>query len=95
MQQEPVTIGTEDKRDVHHLCIVERLLHSGTNAVIIVLCLDNCNRNIGFIIKDIVSPSWFGPAYGIAFDKHPAIGNIHFFPDLVMDDPSLPVKLRE
>jgi hypothetical protein len=56
--------------------------------VIIVLGFDNGDGQIGFIIKEVISPSRFGPAYGIAPDKHPAIGDIHFLPDLVMVVPS-------
>jgi hypothetical protein len=52
--------------------------------VIVVLCLDNSNRNVGFIIEDIVSSPGFSPAHGISLDKNPALGNIHFFPDLRM-----------
>ena len=95
MQQEPVTIGTEHKRDIHHLRIGKCLLHPGTDTVIIVLCLDDSNRNIGFIVEDIVGPSRFGPAHGVALDEHPTIGNIHLFPDLVMMVPARRQLLRE
>ena len=84
MEQEPVTIGTEHKRDIHHLCIGEGLLHPGTYDMIIVLCLDNGNRKIGFIVKDIVRPSRLGPAHGVTVHKDPAIRDIDLFPDLVM-----------
>ena len=88
MQQEPVAIGTEHERDIHHLSIGKRLLHTCTDDVGIVLCLDNGNRNIGFKEQEVVCPPWIAPAHGIAPDKHTPVGDIHFFPDLVMMVPA-------
>jgi len=88
VKQEAVAIGTEDKRDVHHFRVSKCLLHAGTNTVGIVFRLDDSDRKILFIIKNIIGSSRLGPAHGVSIDKNPAIGNIHLFADVKIMGPS-------
>jgi hypothetical protein len=52
--------------------------------MVVVLCLDDGKRDIGFIEKNIVGPPRLGTLSGIAPDKHPSVGYIHLLPDLEM-----------
>jgi hypothetical protein len=50
MEYEPIAVRGEYKRDFKRLGIFETLLHSIANAVRIVFCLDESDRDIGFVI---------------------------------------------
>jgi len=62
--------------------ILEALLHAGADAVVVVLRLDERERNVRLVIEDVVSP--LGPAPGdqLASDNDAALGESNLFADL-------------
>lgn len=62
MEDEPVAIGRENKGNIEGCGVIEGLLHAVADAVAIVLGLDDGDRDIGLVIKDVIST--FGFAAG-------------------------------
>jgi|ERR1035438_4703574 hypothetical protein len=48
----------QNKRDIEGDGIIEGLLHPGADAMVVVLGLDDGDRDIGFVIKDVVGSFW-------------------------------------
>src|ERR1019366_10159432 len=54
MENKAIAIGRKHEWDVEGHRVVERLLHSVADAMVIVLRLDDGNGNIGLVIKDVI-----------------------------------------
>lgn len=52
--QKTVTIRAVHKRNVQHFGVFDGLLHPSTNAVIVILCLDDGKRDIWLVVQQIV-----------------------------------------
>ena len=82
MKDKAVAVGRKHERDVERHRIVERLLHPGADAVVIVLGLDNGDRNIGFVIKNVVGALGFAAGNELAPDNDAAFGEVDLFANL-------------
>ncbi len=60
MKDKAVAVGRKDERDVERRRVVEGLLHAVADAVVIVLGLDDGDRDIGLVIQNVVG------AFGLA-----------------------------
>jgi hypothetical protein len=54
MEDKTVAIGRKRKRDVERYRVVEGLLHPVADAMIVVLCLDDGDGDIGLVIEDVI-----------------------------------------
>ena len=73
MKHKSVAVGRERKRDVKGHGKVERLLHAGANAVVIVLRLDDGDRNMGFVVKDVIGALGFTASDELSPDVRPLV----------------------
>lgn len=88
MLKEGITVGTVSKRDVESISVSKPLLHPGTNAVVVILCLDDSNRDVRFEVEDVVSPLWSTALHHPSSYDHPTFGEVHFFTHLGLQIPS-------
>ena len=88
MEDKSVAIGGKHKGDVEGQGIVEPLLHPVADAVVVVLGLDDRNRNVGPVIEDIVGPFALAPADQLAAHDDPAFCEANLFTDLTELIPS-------
>ena len=68
MKDKAVAVGREHKRDIEGDGVVERLLHSGADAVVIVLRLDDGDRDIGLVIEDVIGALGFAAGDELSSD---------------------------
>ena len=59
MEQEGVTIRTESERNIKRCRVIESLLHSLTDCVIVVFRLKDRDRDGGLMVKHVVGAFWF------------------------------------
>lgn len=59
LKYKAITIGREYKRNIHHVSILESLLHSIFYGVDIVLSFNSGNRFVRLEEQDIISPQRF------------------------------------
>ena len=81
MEDEPVAVGGEDERDVEDLGVVQRLLHAVTDGVVVVLRLDDGDRDVGLVVEDVVSELGLPPSHHLAPDVDLPFGEV----DLALD----------
>jgi trehalose synthase len=86
--QKSIPVGAVYERNIQHRGVVECLLHPGSHTVSVVFRLDDRKGNVGFVVEDVISPPWFGPAHRVALDEHPAVGDVHFLSDLMLVIPT-------
>ena len=82
VKDKAVAVGREHKRDVERDGIVEGLLHSVADAVVIVLRLDDGDRNIGLVVKDVIGALGFAARNKLAPDDDASLGEIDLLADL-------------
>lgn len=82
MFEECISVGTECEGNVQYLRVVERLLHTSTDGVVVVFGFHNSNREAGLIVEDLVDLLCFSPLYRLATNNDPPPGEIHFLPHL-------------
>ena len=82
VEEKPVSVGAEDERDVERLCVGKRLLHPSSDAVVVVLGLDDCEFEIGAVGKDQVRKLPLTSPYCFAFHQHWSIGEVHLLSNL-------------
>ena len=70
----------EDSDDVQHLGIFDGLLHPGSDTVSVILCLDDSQRNIGLVVKQIVCALSLSPGCDISADDDTTVREVvlHF-----------------
>jgi hypothetical protein len=54
VKDKSVAVGRKNKRNVQGYGVIEGLLHTVADAVAIVLGLNDGNRDIGLVIKDVI-----------------------------------------
>src|ERR1700680_4579525 len=54
VEDEAVAIGRKNKRNIEGYGIVQGLLHAVADAVVVVLGLDDGDRDVGLVIKDVI-----------------------------------------
>jgi hypothetical protein len=74
MKDKPVPVRRKHKRDIQCGRIVQRLLYAVADAVVVVLCLDDGNRNIRLVIKDVIGALRFATGDKLATHDNAAFG---------------------
>src|ERR1019366_7639323 len=82
MENKAVTIGRKHKWNVEGHRIVEGLLHAVTNAVVVVLRLDDCDRDIGLVVKDVIGALGFATGDELPSDDDASLSESDLFTDL-------------
>ena len=82
MKDKAVAVGREHKRDVERRGIVEGLLHPVADAVVVVLGLDDGDRDIGLVIKDVIGALGFAAGNELAANDDAALGEGDLLADL-------------
>ena len=82
--QETVAIRAVHKRDVQHFCVFDGLLHPGSNAVSVILCLDDSQRNIGLVVKQIVCALSLSSGSDISADDDTTVREIVLHANLLL-----------
>src|SRR5439155_9506570 len=54
VKDKPVPVRRKNKRNIEGYGIIQRLLHAVPYAVVIVLGLDDGDRDVGLVIKDVI-----------------------------------------
>ena len=86
--QECVAVRAVHEGNIERCTVIESLLHAIANAVIIVLCLDNCQRDVGLVVKDVIRALWLAACDKPASDLDPTGGEGDLLPDLRLDIPA-------
>ena len=74
MKDKAVAVGGEHKRDIERHRIVEGLLHAVAHAVVIILGLDDGDRDIGLVIKDVVGALGLATGNEVSSDYDASLG---------------------
>ena len=82
MLQEGVTIAAVGERHVQDLGVLQGLLHSVANFVVVVLGFDDGERKVGFEEKQVIRLLGLPALDRLASDDDATHGEISFFPDL-------------
>ena len=88
MKEEGIAIAAEDERDIERLSVAEGLLDAGVDRVIVVLCLDDGDRDIGLVVENVVSPLPCPTGMEFPSDLNPPIREADFFANLGIDVPT-------
>ena len=87
MKEEAVAIGGENKRDVEDFGIIDSLLHTTAEGLLVILGFDNGYGEVGFEIDDIVGTFAFAFDNGLATHGDTAISEVNFFSNLCLNTP--------
>ena len=68
MEDEAVAVRGEDERDVEDLGVLQRLLHAVADRVVVVLRLDDRDRDVGLVVEDVVRELRLPPGHHLAAD---------------------------
>ena len=82
--QEAVAIRAVHKRNVQHFSIFDGLLHPGSDAVSVILRLDDSQRNIGLVVKQIVCALSLSSGRDISADNNTTVCEIVLHADLLL-----------
>ncbi|MNN41588.1 hypothetical protein D3C81_1557160 [compost metagenome] len=88
MEEEAVAVAGEYERHIQRLGITERLLHTGAERVLVVLGLDNRQRQVGLVIQDVVGAARLASAVQLATDDDAPLGKADFLTDLLVQIPA-------
>ena len=86
--QETVAIRAVHKRNVKHLGVFDGLLHPRTNAVFVVLRLDDSQRDIGLVVKQIVCALSLSSGGDISADDDTTVREVVLHADLLLPVPA-------
>ncbi len=86
-----VAITAIDRWNIENIGIPDGLLNSGLDGMAIIFRFNNCDRNIGLIIQNIVRPLLLAPAGQIAFDIDFSFRKGDFLPHLRFNIPARPL----
>ncbi len=81
MEYEPIAIRGKHEGDVERLGVFEALLHSIANAVHVVFGLDESDRDIGFVVEDVVGAFALAPTDQLATNDDAALCEADFLAD--------------
>ena len=74
VEHEAVAVRGEDEGDVERLGVVEGLLHAVADAVVVVLGLDQRERDVGLVVEDVVGALGLAAGDQLAADDDAALG---------------------
>ena len=86
--QETVAIRAVHKRNVQHFGIFDGLLHPGSNAVPVIFRLDNSQRDIGLVVKQIVCALSLSSGGDISADDDTTVREVVLHADLLLPVPA-------
>ena len=87
MFEEGITVGAVGKRDIERFCVVERLLHPGTDRVVVVLGLDDSYGEVLLIVEKVVGLLGLASPDCLSPNDHPSLGEVALLPDLSHEIP--------
>jgi len=82
MENKAVAVGREHERDIEGHSIIEGLLHSGADAMVIVLGLNDGDGNIGLVIKDIICALGLASGNELTSDDDAPFGEVDLLSNL-------------
>jgi len=82
MFEERISVGAVGEGDVQGLRVVERLLHAGAHRVVVVLCLDHREREVGLVEKDVVGLPGLAAGGHLPANDHSSVREIALFENL-------------
>src|SRR5690606_18140235 len=94
VKEKAVSVGGEREGHVEHLGVIERLLHSRSDDVRVVLRLDDREREVLLPRKDVVGVLRLATRDEPAANDDPATGEVDFFADLRLYIPAAALERR-
>src|SRR5690606_7013370 len=88
MDQQAIAIAGEHERHVERLSIAEGLLHAGAERVLVVLRLDDGNRQVLLVIEDVDSSARLATAVHFAAHDNASLGEADFITYPLMPIPA-------
>ena len=82
MKDEAVAIGGKDKGNIEGYGVIEGLLHAVADAVVVVLGLDDGDRDVGLVVEDVVGALRLPARDQFSADDDPPFGESDFLADL-------------
>ena len=82
MENKPVAVGRENKGNIEGCGVIEGLLHAVADAVVIILGLDDGDRDVGLVIKDVIGALGLPAGHQLSADNDPPFGKSDFLADL-------------
>ena len=82
MEDKAVAVGRKHERDVERRGVVESLLHAVADAVVVVLGLDQRDRDVGLVVEDVVGTLGFASGDQLAANDDAALGEADLLADL-------------
>ena len=88
--EEGVAVGAVGEGDVENLGVFERLLHAGADGVVVVLGLDDGDRDVGLVEEKVVGLLGFAALDRLAANDDAALGEVVLLPNLGHHIPFVP-----
>ena len=88
MKNEAIAIATKHKGDVQNFSVAEGLLHTRADGVRVVLCLDDSDGNVRFVVENVVGKLSLSPSVHVTPHVNPPIREMDLFPNLGLHVPS-------
>lgn len=88
MLKKAITVTAEHRRNIQDGGVIQALLNASHDRMIVVLGLNDGDRNIGFVIKNVIRPLALAACGEIALHIDAAIGKTHFLADLFLHVPT-------
>ena len=88
MKNEAIAIAAEHKGNVQNFSVAEGLLHTCADGVRVVLCLDDSDGNVRFVVENVVGELPLSPSVHVALHVNPPIREIDLFSYLGLQVPS-------
>ncbi|MCU0684831.1 MAG: hypothetical protein MUF34_21735 [Polyangiaceae bacterium] len=88
VKEKPVAVRSERKGHVEHLGVVERLLHAGAEAMLVVFGLDDRDRQVRPVVEHVVGAAPPRSRAGFAPRQHPPSGKLDLFANLGLHVPA-------
>ena len=82
VEDETIAVRREDKRQLERPRVFERLLHAVADAAVVVLCLDHRERDVRFVVEDVVGALGFAAQDDLAPDDDTALREADFLAQL-------------
>lgn len=85
---EAIAVAAEHRGDVQDSGVIQPLLYACHHRMLVVLGLNDGDRDIGFVVKDVIRPLALATGSEIALHIDTAIGEADFLPDLFLHVPA-------
>ncbi len=90
--QEGVAVGAVGEGNIEDLGVVQRLLHAGADGVVVVLGLDDGERDVGLVEEDVVGLLGVAALHRLAANDDPALGEVDLLADLGHQVPLVAIR---